>query len=154
MKLPVLYVIAINKEAFVALSLTRQRKGARTWDVRFTRDLNDWKVGSMVDFLHILEYNTPSSDNGDQLRWTLKKNGSIDIRLRYNALQGSSSVIFLWKGIWEVKDHRRVLCFVWTTAYKKASWNKILIGDNMKSNGFAFVDWSCMCHCGETIDSL
>ena len=129
-KLPVLYVIAINKEAFVALSLTRQRKGGRTWDVRFTRDLNDWKVGSMVDFLHILEYNTPSSDNGDRLRWTLKKNGNFDIRSHYNALQGSF-VIFPWKGIWEVKDPRRVSCFVWTAAWNKVSWNNILISDNM-----------------------
>ena len=116
--------------AFVALSLTRERKGGTTWDLRFNRDLNDWKVGSMVDFLHILEYNTPSSDNGDRLRWTLKKNGNFDIRSHYNALQGSF-VIFPWKGIWEVKDPRRVSCFVWTAAWNKASWNKILISDNM-----------------------
>ena len=41
-----MYEIATNKEVFVALSLTRQRKGERrTWDVRFTQDLNDWEVG-------------------------------------------------------------------------------------------------------------
>ena len=84
----------------------------------------------MVDFLHILGYNTPSSDNGDRLRWTLKKNGNFDIRSHYNALQGSF-VIFPWKGIWEVKDPRRVSCFVWTAAGNKASWNNILISDNM-----------------------
>ena len=63
---PVLYEIAMNKETFVALSLTRKREGGRgTWDVRFARDLNDWEVGSMVDFLHFLENNTPLIDNGD-----------------------------------------------------------------------------------------
>ena len=29
------------------------------WDVRFTRDLNDWELDLMLDFLHILEFNTP-----------------------------------------------------------------------------------------------
>ena len=45
----VVYEIATNKEVFVALSLTRQRKGERrTWDVRFTQDLNDWEVGEWL----------------------------------------------------------------------------------------------------------
>ena len=42
MTFPVLYELAIDKEASVALSLPRQREGERrTWDVRFTRDSND-----------------------------------------------------------------------------------------------------------------
>ena len=104
MKFPVLFEIAINKEASVALYLSRQREGeGRTWDVRFTRDLNDWEVGSMVDFVHFLENNTPLTDNGDRLRWTLKKNGNLDIHSHYNALRGSSRVTFPWRGIWGVK---------------------------------------------------
>ena len=63
-----MYEIATNKEVFVALSLTRQRKGERrTWDVRFTQDLNDWEVGSKVDFLHFLENNIPLTKNGDRI---------------------------------------------------------------------------------------
>ena len=63
-----MYEIATNKEVFVALSLTRQRKGERrTWDVRFTQDLNDWEVGSKVDFLHFLEHNIPLTENGDRI---------------------------------------------------------------------------------------
>ena len=36
-----------------------------------------------------------------------------------------------------------------------AAWNKILTGVNMKSKGFDFVDWGCICCCyGETMDHL
>ena len=56
----------------------------RSWDVRFTQDLNDQELGLVVDFLHILESNTPSTDNGDRIRWKLEKNEDFDIRLFYN----------------------------------------------------------------------
>ena len=40
----------------------------------------------MVDFLHFLENNIPLIDNGDRLRWILKKNENFDIHSHYNAL--------------------------------------------------------------------
>ena len=36
----------------------------RSWDVCFTRDLNDWELDLVVDFLHILEPNTPLTEHG------------------------------------------------------------------------------------------
>ena len=36
--------------------------------MRFNWDMNDWEMGSMVDFFHVLESNTHLTDNGDQLR--------------------------------------------------------------------------------------
>ena len=65
----------------------------------------------MVDFLHFLENNTPLIDNGDRLRWILKKNGNFDIHSHYNPLQ-DSSVTFSWEGIWGVKAPRQVSFFV------------------------------------------
>lgn len=35
--------------------------------MRFTQDLNDWEVGSKVDFLHFLEHNIPLTENSDQI---------------------------------------------------------------------------------------
>ena len=53
--------------------------GERTsWDVCFTRDLNGWELDLVVDFLHILEPNTPSIERGDHMRWKLKKNEDFD----------------------------------------------------------------------------
>ena len=82
--------------------------------------------------------------------WTWLYYGDFDIRLFYNKLQGSSSVVFPWTGIWKVKTPQRVSFFVWTIA-----WNKILTGDNLRLTGFDFVDWCIMCCCcGETMDYL
>ena len=50
----------------------------RSWDVCFTWDLNDWELDLVVDFLHILEPNTLSTEHGDQMRWKLKKNEDFD----------------------------------------------------------------------------
>ena len=81
--------------------------------------------------------------------WKLKPNGDIYIRLFYNKLQGSLSVVFPWKGIWKVKAPRCV-SFVWIVA-----WNKIFRGDNLRLRGFDFVDWCIMCcRCGEIVDHL
>ena len=91
MTFPVLYEVAIDKEACcIILDTTEGRGGGeggrRTWGVRFNWDMNDGEMGSMVDFFHVLESNTHLTDNGDQLRWTLKKNGNFDIHSYYNAL--------------------------------------------------------------------
>ena len=68
-----------------------------------TWDLNDWELDLVVDFLHILESNIPSTKNGDRMKWKLKKSGDFDIHLLYNELRGFLSIVFPWKGIWKVK---------------------------------------------------
>ena len=90
----------------------------------------------MVDeFLCLLTSNLPSGTNGDCLKWKLIKNGDFTIHSYYHKLYGSSSAIFLWKGIWKVKAPRRVSFFVWT-----AVWDRILTGDKLRLRGFDFVD--------------
>ena len=109
---PTLYGIAIDKKAFVEASLSRQGvEDRRIWDVRFSRDLNDWEMDEGLHFLHILGANTPPLDVEDQMRWKLKPNGNFDIRSYYNKLRDSPSIVFPWKGIWRVKAPRRVLFF-------------------------------------------
>ena len=91
-----LYNIATNREAFVESSLTRLGAGERrSWDVRFIQDLNDWELDIGAYFLCILESNTPSTDNGNWMRWKLTTNGDFDIHFFfYNKLQGSFFVVF------------------------------------------------------------
>jgi hypothetical protein len=55
-------------------------------------------------------------------------------------------VQFSWKSIWGVKAPSRV-SFVWTVA-----WGRILTCDNLMRQGYAMVNWCCMCCCGETVD--
>lgn len=114
---------------------------------------NDWELEIVVDFLRILEYNTPAREVGDQMWWTPKKKGEFNIRLYYNTLRGSFFIIFPWKGIRGVKVPRWVSLFVWI-----AAWEKILTSGNLRRRGFSIVDGCCMCrYGGETgsfIDSL
>jgi len=75
-----LYDIVIDKEALVESYLVRQGVGERRiWDVRFFCDFNDWELEIVVDFLLILESNSPVSEDGDLMWWVLKKKGVFDI---------------------------------------------------------------------------
>ncbi|XP_065630508.1 DNA repair protein recA homolog 2, mitochondrial [Quercus suber] len=54
--------------------------------------------------LHIIEEAQKLGvENGDRMKWKLKKNGDFDICSLYNELQGPLSIVFPWKGIWKVK---------------------------------------------------
>ena len=111
---PVLYNFAVNIEAFVESSLICQgARDRRIWDIRFNRGPNDWEADVVDEFLRLLASNLPSGTDGDRLKWKLTKNGDFTIRSYYHKLYGSSSAIFLWKGIWKIKAPRRVSFFVW-----------------------------------------
>ena len=148
---PVVYGIAINREASVASSLESLGSGVqRSWNVRLIREPNDWESGEVEDFLRTLGSNLPQSEHGDRMRWKLSKKGNFDVRSFYNKLRCPPSIIFPWKGVWKVKAPPRVSFFVWN-----AVWEKILTGDNLQGRGFDFVDWCIMCRCsGETVNHL
>ena len=95
---PRLYGITIDKEASVEASLSRQgAEDRRVWDVRFSRELNDWEMDEGLHFLRILGANTPPLDVGDRMRWKLKPNGNFDIRSYYNKLRIPPQLSFLGK---------------------------------------------------------
>ena len=71
-------------------------------------------------------------ENGDRMRWKLKKNEDFDIRSFYIELRGSFYVVFSWKGmssfLEKVFRKLRLLdkfLFVSTT-----TWDKNLTGGN------------------------
>ena len=65
---PSMYGIASNKEASVVSFLERLGIEDRiSWDVHFTRRLNDWEMGGVDDFLRTLGSNLPSTENGDRM---------------------------------------------------------------------------------------
>ena len=146
-----LYTFAANKEAFVESSLLFQRAENRsTWDVRFIWGPYDWEANMVDDFFRFLASCLPLVTEGDRMRWKLTKKRDFTIRSFYHKLHDSSSIVFPWKGIWKVKAPRRASFFVWT-----ATWDRILIRDNLRSKGDDFVDWCIMCWCcGEIVDHL
>ena len=97
----------------------------------------------MGAFLHLLESHNPLNEDGDCVRWRLKKNGDFDVHSFYSALRGSSSTTFPWKIIWSVEAPHQ----------KKFGVGKILTGNNLRRRGFTIVDWCCLCQCsGEDVN--
>ena len=92
---PRLYGIALDKEAYVEASLSRQgAEDRRIWDVHLIRDLNEWEMDEGLHFLRILGANTPPLDVGVQMRWKLKPNGEFDTWSYYIKLRDSPSIVF------------------------------------------------------------
>ena len=144
----VLYEITINREASIELSLARQGLGERkSWDVRFTQDVNDWELDLVVDFLRnpiLLQLKMGITWDGSWRKMVILISNRFIISCK------PSLCVFPWKDICKVKAPRWVSFFVWTIA-----WDKILTGDNLRIRGFTFVDWCVMCHCcGESVDHL
>lgn len=84
---PIVYGIAINREASVASSLERMgTKARRSWKVLLLRNPNDWESGDVDDFLHTLGANLPLSEQRDRMIWKLSKKGEFDVRSFYDKL--------------------------------------------------------------------
>ena len=148
---PVVYGLAISREASVASSLERLgTESRRSWRVPLLRNPNDWEAGVVVEFLHTLGSNLPHSVHGDRMIWKLSKKGDFNVRSFYDKLRGPLPIIFPWKGIWKVKAPTHVSFFVWS-----AAWEKILTGDTLRCKGFDFIDCCILCRSnGETANHL
>jgi hypothetical protein len=67
----------------------------RDWHIRFVRNFNDWEVDVVASFFfHLIHSKSPVHETDDKLNWSLKKNGTFDIRSFYHALQGNMSRVF------------------------------------------------------------
>ena len=64
----------------------------------------------------------------------MKKNWEFDMLSYYNALRGSTTVSFLWKGVWGFEGSLEAL-------------GKILTCDNLRRRGYTIVNWCCICRC-------
>lgn len=49
------------------------------------QDLNDLELDLVASFLHLLESHIPITEDGDKVKWRLKKNEEFDIRSLYNS---------------------------------------------------------------------
>jgi hypothetical protein len=148
---PHLFEYSRDREALID-SLFSRSNGVETreWQFQFVRNFNDWEVDMVAAFFSLIHSKAPVHEADDVIKWSLKKNGTFDIRSFYHAIRGSGSNGFPWKGIWGVKVPRRVAFFVWT-----AAWGNILTCDNLRSRGIVMVGWCCLCRCsGENVAHL
>ena len=148
---PVLFACATDQQATIDSLLTRSASGSYSdWNVNFVRNFNDWEMEGVISFFGLLHSRSSFKVGGDGLRWRLKGNGMFNICSYYTALRGSLPMKFPWKSIWSVHVPRRVSFFVWS-----ATWDRILIADNLMQRGYQLVGWCCLCCCaGETTSHL
>ena len=72
--------------------------------------------------------------------------GKFDIWSYNNKIWGGSIPSFPWKGIWKIKNPKRVAFFMWIAAH-----GQILTLDNLMLRGLSLVNQCCMCCCNEEI---
>ena len=72
--------------------------------------------------------------------------GKFDIWSYNNKIWGGSIPSFPWKGIWKIKNPKRVAFFMWIAAH-----GQILTLDNLMLWGLSLVNQCCMCCCNEEI---
>ncbi|RVW54319.1 Protein RETICULATA-related 1, chloroplastic [Vitis vinifera] len=99
------------------------RLGQGRWNLRLSRDSNDWELVLIEDLLFLLRdiWLTPEEDS------VLWKGGDFDIfqiRVAYNLLAAPNPLVFPGKNIWVDKVPTKVAFFAW-----EATWEKILTLD-------------------------
>ena len=129
---PMQFETALDKDASMEYLLEIQEVGGKgrgwwwwwwwNWSVGFMRNFNDWEIDRVASFLHLLEYDIPSREGEDQMRWKLRSSGQFSVRSFYETLWGSSSMSFPWKAIWRVK----ALCGV-SFLCGQQFWGKFLL---------------------------
>jgi hypothetical protein len=106
--------------------------------------------GFFTSFFNLLYSLILRQGEESKLCWIPSKKGLFDVRSYYSVLVPHDSTHFPWRNIWRNKTHLRVLFFAWL-----ATWEKILIMDNLRKRHVIVVDWCCMCKkSGELVDFL
>ena len=101
---PLLFECSRDHEAFIdSLYTCSSGVETREWQLQFVRNFNDWEVDTVAAFFNLIHSKSLVHESDDVLKWSLKKNGTFDIRSFYHAIRGSRSRGFPWKGIWGVR---------------------------------------------------
>lgn len=136
----VLYDNFRDRDASMASLLVRSSMGERqSWHSRFLQDFNDLELDLVASFLRLLESHIPITEDGDKVKWRLKKNEEFDIRSLYNA-KGFYFCPSLERHM-ESEGPPKVSFFIWMVA-----WGKILTCENFMKRGYT-VDRCYMSRC-------
>ena len=100
--------------------------------------------------LFIFQTRIPRGEGCDSLCWHLNGSVKFDIPAFYHKIRNATLSTFPWKFMWKVKVPKRVVFFMWTTAY-----DLILILDNFMFRSRLLLNYCCMCCCNEeSVDHL
>ncbi|RVW89154.1 hypothetical protein CK203_040262 [Vitis vinifera] len=93
-----LFALAVHKNATVN-EVWDSSLGQGGWNIRFSRDSNDWELDAIGELFHMLRDLRISSEE-DSMIWKGGGHGSFRIRDAYKLLAAPSAITFPKKSIW------------------------------------------------------
>ena len=148
-RFPELYRLASNPEASVK-DLASFDGTSFSWNVRFTRLVQDWELESIADFMDIIYSVAPTQGVIDTICWKLSSLKVFSVNTFYKSLLSPTYRYYPWKNVWKPLVPSKVNFFIWTV-----SLGKVLTIDNLRKRQLVLMDWCCMCKAaGESVDHL
>ena len=126
-----------NSQIYV--SMWDSSLGQGGWNIRFSRDSNDWELDAIGELFHMLRDLRISSEE-DSVIWKGGGHGSFQIRDAYKLLAAPSAITFPKKSIWVDKVPTKVAFFAW-----EATWEKILTLDRLQRRGWHLPNRCFLC---------
>ncbi|RVW38172.1 LINE-1 retrotransposable element ORF2 protein [Vitis vinifera] len=139
---PQLFELAVQRNASVN-EMWDSSLGQGGWNIRLSRNFNDWELDALGELLHLLR-DLRTSLEEDAVIWKGESHGLFWIRDAYKLLSGSNVIIFPKKSIWVNKVPTKVAFFAW-----EASWEKVLTLDKLQRQGWQFPNRCFLCGCEE-----
>ena len=125
---PQLFALAVQRNATVN-EMWDTSLGQGGWNIRFSKDSNDWELDAIGELFHMLRDLRISSEE-DSVIWKGGGHGSFQIRDASKLLVAPSAITFPKKSIWVDKVPTKVVFFAW-----EATWEKILTLDRLQRRG-------------------
>ncbi|WMV52954.1 hypothetical protein MTR67_046339 [Solanum verrucosum] len=102
------------------------------WNLHFRRNLNDWEMCRITEFLVTLAQFSNLSEEEDSLVWNVGSKGCFTVNSAYEDLNtvGFEEVEWPWKMIWKTKIPYKVNCFTWLLAKET-----VLTHENLNNRG-------------------
>uniref|UniRef100_A0A2N9HJW1 Reverse transcriptase domain-containing protein n=1 Tax=Fagus sylvatica TaxID=28930 RepID=A0A2N9HJW1_FAGSY len=129
----------IRQDASVA-DLMSFPNGLLYWDFHFVRNVKDWELESLTNFMDLLYSCNLEGTGVDRLCWKGRETKRFTVKDFYSHICPSIYVFFPWKIIWKAKVPPRIAFFSWTAAL-----GKLLTIDNLRKRHLIIVDWCCLC---------
>ncbi|RVX12326.1 putative ribonuclease H protein [Vitis vinifera] len=135
---PQLFALAVQRNAMVN-EMWDSSLGQGGWNIRFSKDSNDWELDAIGELFHMLRDLRISSEE-DLVIWKEGGHGSFRIRDAYKLLAAPSAITFPKKSIWVDKVPTKVAFFAW-----EATWEKILTLDRLQRRGWHLPNRCFLC---------